>query len=191
MITEILALVLRAVYWLLMPAALLRFYMQAIRMPFRNPLGQFVCAATDWIVKPLRRVFKGAGGYDWASLIAALLVELLHGMLLDVLTARFAIFRGAAALWLAGAAFGLATAVLTVAFWCLLLYALLSWVRADSPFGDLLEGLVNPLLRPVRKRVPMMGGFDLSPLVLMVLLQIGLVVLDHAQRAIVPLVRIL
>lgn len=189
-LAEILSLVLRAVYWLLMPAVLLRFYMQAIRMSFRNPLGQFVCAATDWIVKPLRRVIKGAGGYDWASLIAAVAVELLHSLLVDVLTARFSIFRGAAPVWIAGAAFGLVAAVLTVAFWCLFLYALLSWVRTDSPFGDLLESLVNPWLRPLRRRIPMMGGFDLSPLVLMVVLQIGLVILDHAQRNIIPLARL-
>ena len=190
MLAEILSLVLRAIYWLLMPAALLRFYMQAIRMSFRNPLGQFVCAATDWIVKPLRRVIKGAGGYDWASLIAAVALELLHSLLVDVLTARFSIFRGAAPVWIAGAAFGLVAAVLTVAFWCLFLYALLSWVRTDSPFGDLLESLVNPWLRPLRRRIPMMGGFDLSPLVLMVLLQVGLVILDHAQRTILPLARL-
>jgi YggT family protein len=60
--------------------------------------------------------------------------------------------------------------------------AVLSWVRADSFVGDILDAIVSPWLRPIRRRVPLVGGFDLSPIVLLVLLQIGLVVVDYGQR---------
>lgn len=184
MLLDIVSIALRAAYWLLLPAALLRFQMQAVRAPFRNPVGRFVCALTDWVVLPLRRILGGRAGLDWASLAAAFAIELLHGLLLDTFAMRFAIFRGGAGLWLAGSVFGFAQAMLTVALWVLIVYAVLSWLRSESPIGDVLEALVNPWLRPLRRRMPMVGGFDLSPLVLLVLLQIGMVILAHGQSAV-------
>lgn len=180
---DILSIVLRALYWVLVPAALLRFQMQAVRAPFRNPVGQFICAVSDWAVKPLRRILPGRGGYDWASLAAAYLFELLHGLLFDVLSMRLSIFRGAVAPWLAASGFSFLGTILIVAIACIVVYAVLSWVRADSPIGDILEALVNPWLRPIRRRLPMVGGFDLAPLALLVLLQIGVVILGHAQSS--------
>jgi YggT family protein len=176
---DILTIVLRAIYWVLMPAALLRFQMQLVRAPFRNPVGQFVCAVTDWAVKPLRKILPGRGGYDWASLAAAFLIELLHGLLFDLLSMRLTIIRGAVPEWLLAAVFGLLTAVLTVALWLVIASAVLSWVRTDSFVGDILDAIVSPWLRPIRRRMPMIGGFDLSPIVLLVLLQIGLVVVSY------------
>ncbi len=181
MVDDILSIVLRALYWVLVPAALLRFQMQAVRAPFRNPVGQFICAVTDWAVKPLRRVLPGRGGYDWACLAAAYLFELLHGLLFDVLSMRLSILRGAVVPWLAASGFGFLGAILTVAIACIVVYAVFSWLRADSPVGDILEAVVNPWLKPIRRRLPMVGGFDLSPLALLVLLQIGMVILERAQ----------
>jgi YggT family protein len=67
---QILKYLIDVVFGLFTYALLLRFVMQAMRAPFRNPLGQAVIALTDWIVKPLRRVLPGYKGLDWASLIA-------------------------------------------------------------------------------------------------------------------------
>jgi YggT family protein len=61
--------------------------------------------------------------------------------------------------------------------------AILSWVRTDSFVGDILDAIVSPWLKPIRRRMPMVGGFDLSPIVLLVLLQIGLVVVAYGQGA--------
>lgn len=188
MFDDILSIVLRALYWVLVPAALLRFQMQAVRAPFRNPVGQFFCAVTDWAVKPLRRVLAGKGGYDWASLVAAFLFELLHGLAFDTLSMRFSIFRGAVVPWLVSSVFGLAGAVLIVAIGCIFVYVLISWLQADSPVGDILGALVNPWLRPIRRRMPMIGGFDLSTLVLLVLLQVGSVILGHLQSAAIQVI---
>lgn len=182
MLTDILAIVLRAIYWLLVPAALLRFQMQVVRAPFRNPVGQFVCAVTDWAVKPLRKILPGRGGYDWASLAAAFVIELLHGLLFDILSMRMSIFRGALSEWLLGSCFGFLIAVLTVAMWLVIASAILSLVRTDSFIVDILDAVVNPLQKPIRRRIPMVGGFDLSPIVLLVLFQIGIVVLTYGQR---------
>jgi YggT family protein len=82
MMTNALAYLLETIFNLFVLAALLRFYMQILRAPFRNPFAVFVVALTDFAVKPLRRIIPGLGGYDWASLIVAWLVELLLLVLL-------------------------------------------------------------------------------------------------------------
>jgi YggT family protein len=136
---DILTIVLRAIYWLLMPAALLRFQMQLVRAPFRNPVGQFVCAVTDWAVKPLRKILPGRGGYDWASLAAAFLIELLHGLLFDLLSMRLTIIRGAVPEWLLAAVLGLLTAVLTVSLWLVIVTPARGWGGGSRRFPVLPE----------------------------------------------------
>jgi YggT family protein len=65
-----------------------------------------------------------------------------------------------------------------------IVYAVLSWVRADSPIVDIIDRLVAPILRPFRRIIPLVGGFDLSPLALLVLLQIAAMVLANLQDAV-------
>lgn len=188
MLDDILGILFKAAYWLLVPAALLRFYMQWRRIPFRNPLGSFVCAMTDWLVLPLRRalrpVLDGVLGLDWASLAAAMLLEWGLAALFDVVSARFALFHSSAALiaWIAGGGFGLLTTALNMMIFITIIAAVLSWMRADNPIGDVLDALAAPWLRPIRRRLPMAGGFDLSPLVLIVLLQVLLIPLAELRR---------
>jgi YggT family protein len=184
---EILSIVLRAVYWVLVPAALLRFQMQAVRAPFRNPVGQFICAVTDWIVLPLRRLLGSKGGRDWASLVAAFLFQLLHGLLFDLLSMRWTILRGGFLPWAVSNAFEFLSSILSLVVFCLLVYAVLSWVRTESVLADILEALVSPLLKPIRRRMPMVGGFDLSPLVLLVVIQIANVLVLGAQSRVMLL----
>ena len=77
MIEQVIRYVLDVVFGLFTYALLLRFAMQLLRAPFRNPLGQAVIALTDWIVKPLRRVVPGWKGIDWASLLALFVFQFL------------------------------------------------------------------------------------------------------------------
>jgi YggT family protein len=77
MLNQAIKLVIDVVFGLVTYSLLLRFLMQLLRAPFRNPLGQAVMALTDWIVKPLRRVIPGVRGYDWATLLAAWLFQML------------------------------------------------------------------------------------------------------------------
>lgn len=191
MLDDILGIIFKAAYWLLVPAALLRFYMQWRRIPFRNPLGSFVCAITDWLVLPLRRVLKGALGFDWASLAAAMIFEWGLAALFDVVSVRFALFTSSAALtvWIVSGAFGLLTTAINMMIFITIIAAVLSWMRADNPLGDVLDALAAPWLRPIRRRLPMVGGFDLSPLVLIVLLQIALVILARVQTLVLMVLR--
>ena len=185
------SIVLKTIYWILVPAALLRLYMQWIRVPFRNPVGAFVCAVTDWLVLPLRRIVKGGAGIDWSSFLAACVLELGLAALFDVLVGRLALFSSAGALsaWLVNGAFGLVVTVLTMILWITIACAVFSWVRAESPVADVLDAVSAPWLKPIRRRMPMVGGFDLSPLVLLVAVQIALVAVARMQVLVIQAIR--
>jgi YggT family protein len=183
MLYQIVSLLLEVIAGVLSGACLLRLYMQYQRIPMSarsgNPLGRFVFALTDWIVLPLRRVLPAIGALDTASLAAAFLLQL----------AEFGI------LWLlAGAAGGLAAVPILALFGlvrmaisgltgAVIVYAILSWVQTNSVIADVLERLVAPLLMPIRRVLPLVGGVDLSPLALLVILQIAAIVLGSLQAA--------
>ncbi len=182
MFTDIFLIILGAVYWVLAPAALLRFYMQLRSMSFRGPLGQYVRALTDWIVLPLRRIFKGTG-YDWASLITAFVFELAYVLLQSVAAWNFGLVTTPTGLlvWMIKAVFGVAITAVVIMMFLLILYVVLSFVapRDENPIVGQLSQMVTPWLRPVRRYVRPVGMVDLSPLVLSVLLMIVYVVLDR------------
>lgn len=158
-------------------ACLLRLYMQYHRVPFGNPLGRFVFAVTDWIVMPLRRIVPAFRRWDLASLIAAWLLVTVKFLLLFLLIGAGGKFGVLPLLSLIGLA-QLAVSGLTA---LLVVYAILSWVpNASSMLTDLVARLAEPLVRPVRKLIPLVGGVDLSPLVVIVLLQIVAIVLGDA-----------
>jgi YggT family protein len=140
-----------------------------------NPLAPFVFAITNWMVLPLRRSVPAIGRIDTASLLAAYAVVLAKFVLLGLV-------MGAIPDWLDLLVMsGLELLKLSVSslVWLVLIYAMLSWVRAGSDVGYALGQLVEPMLRPLRRVVPQVGGIDLSPLALLVLLQVLEIVLHH------------
>jgi len=177
MIESALKLIIDVVFGLFTYALLMRFVMQVMRAPFRNPAGQAVVALTDWLVKPLRKVFAGYRGIDWASLIATYLFQVLW------LLAYYAVFGAGYTLLGVGALFLLAAAavaLLKAAIWLLIIVvfaqAILSWVAPDGPLAGLLNALTFPFLRPVRRLIPPIGGtLDLSPLIVIVVGQLVLI----------------
>jgi YggT family protein len=156
-------------------AALLRFIMQWLRAPFRNPIGQAVTALTDWAVKPLRKLLPGFGGYDWASLLFAWIGQVLW--LAALASLGSAEFSGT----LAGYLLVLALVeLLRASLWILIgavfLQAILSWVAPDGPLAGVLNALTFRVLAPIRRVVPPLGGsLDLSPLIVIVLAQLALI----------------
>jgi YggT family protein len=167
MVYQIFSFLLDVVAGLLGGACLLRLYMQSQRVPFGNPIGRFVFALTDWLVLPLRRLLPAYRRWDTASLVAAFLIELAEYALLWALVGRGG-FEGVFLLTL----FGLLRLVISSVTALVIVYAVLSWVQNDSPLADIIERLCAPLLRPIRRVIPLVGGIDLSPLVLLVLLQV-------------------
>ena len=186
MLIRILGFLLETAFFVLIAAALLRAWMNWLRVSMFAQPGSFVMALTDWLVKPLRRTLPQRllkARVDWASVIAAALMALSYALLGWVL---FSVLAGmpAVGLSLASVIFlpvialkMLIRVALQTLFMLVLGYAVLSWVQPGSMAYGLLARLTEPLLAPFRRVIPTVGGVDLSALVLMLVLQIGLMIL--------------
>lgn len=184
MLYSIFSLVLDVVAGLLGGACLLRLYMQWMRTSFGNPLGQFVLALSNWVVLPLRRWLPTPPRWDLASLLGACLIELAQFSLLWLVTGMAGGWLGSVTVVPLLALFGVVRLAISGLTGLLIVYAVLSWVQTRSPLFDTIERLCQPLLRPVRRWMPLIGGVDLSPLVLLVLLQIAAMMLGYLQASV-------
>ena len=168
-------------------ALLLRFFLQWLRAPVRNPVSHFLAALTNWIVVPARRVVPGLWGLDLATFLLAWLTEVV------LILATY---------WLKGAGLGPAVgaALVLIGFlalvqlaklslWILmvavLVQAVLTWVSSYSPAMPLLNSLVRPFLRVFQKRIPPVGNVDLSPLFVLVVCQLLLMLIAWLEGAVV------
>jgi YggT family protein len=144
---------------------LLRFWMQVTRVRPPASIAQFTFTLTDWLVRPLRRILPGVGGYDWASLIGAFLVVLVASTVLLLAgwsgqgVLLYALFRFLN--WIIYGFMGL-----------LIIEVIFSWINPHAPLAPFVHALNDPLLRPLRRMIPPVGGLDLSVLVALILLQI-------------------
>jgi len=150
----------------------LRFLLQLTRADFYNPLSQFIVRATKPALNPLRRLIPGLSGMDIAALVLAWLVISLEQ--LAILSLAGSGFQPAAAALLAIPE--LISLIINIFLFAILIGVIISWINPGSynPAISLIHSLTEPLLGPVRRRIPDMGGLDLSPMVVM----LGLVVLE-------------
>ncbi|KQW96388.1 hypothetical protein ASC94_05915 [Massilia sp. Root418] len=149
---------------------LLRFWMQAIRVRPPSSVAQFTFQLSDWLVRPLRRVVPGVGGFDWASLIGAFLIVFLATSVLFFVGQPWQVVLLAALhRFLQWILYGFMA--------MLVIEAIFSWVNPHAPLAPFIRALNEPLLRPLRKVVPLVGNLDLSLLVALILLQIAQLVL--------------
>ncbi len=181
MLIQIASLLLDVVVGVLARACLLRLYMQLQGVSFANPIGRFVFAVTDWLVLPLRRAMPAMGRWDTASLVGAYLLEVLQATFLWLLLGAVS----APGILPLLAVLGLVRLLITGLTGLIIVYAILSWTQSNSVLVNTIERLCTPVLRPIRRFVPQVGGFDLSPLVLLVALQVGAIVLNSVQGMIV------
>ncbi len=190
MLIGILLLLIETACGLLTVMFLARFLMQWARVSFRNQLGQFVVATTDWAVRPMRRVLPGLFGLDLASLVPAWLVQTLFVLVelglqgLAGMGNPLGVLLGVMGLGLLG--------VIKLAIYLLigvvLISAVLSWVNPYAPAAPVFFGLAEPFLRPIRRVLPTIANVDLSPLVLILALQIMLMVLASASGGFIGLI---
>ncbi|MFU8896787.1 MAG: YggT family protein [Gammaproteobacteria bacterium] len=157
-------------------AFILRFLLQWARADFHNPLSQFILRITDPAVRPLRRLVPGWRGFDLSPLVALFLLQL-------VVTATLS-FMATGAVMSAGMLFYYALLRILVGtvrlyFFAILAHVILSWVSPGhwNPLISVLHSLTQPVLRPVRRIIPPIGGLDLSPLFVLIGLQALLIML--------------
>jgi len=168
-LNSILTLIVDSIAGVLGGVLLLRFWMQVVRVRPPTSIGQFTFQLTDWLVRPLRRILPGVGGYDWASLIGAFAV-IVVAVAIDLavmtrISPQYLVLLSLLRLceWVFYGFMGL-----------IIIEAVFSWVNPHAPLAPFIGALNDPLLRPLRRVIPLIGNIDLSPLVALILLRIGL-----------------
>ncbi|MDX2503571.1 MAG: YggT family protein [Gammaproteobacteria bacterium] len=149
---------------------LLRFLLQLVRADFYNPLSQFIVKATSPVLNPLRRLIPGLFGIDISSLLLAYFLQYIENILL------FAV-RGIPVnpIFLLWHSIGsLLTLFLYIYFFAILIQVIISWVSPGTynPATAMIHHITEPVMRPARKILPPFSGFDLSPILVFVVLNI-------------------
>jgi YggT family protein len=182
MLTNLLVFLLDTFLGLFALALLLRFYLQVMRAPARNPVSTFVVALTNWLVAPARRFVPGLFGIDLSTLVLAWLTELL------LLAAKhwLAVWSVPPLLLIALVA---AVQIAKLSVWILIIavlaQAVLTWVAPHSPAMPVLNSLSRPFLAVFRRYVPPIGNVDLSPIFVLIGCQVLLYLIGYAEARIV------
>jgi YggT family protein len=147
---------------------LLRFWLPWFRVDFRNPLAQGILQVTSPIINPLRRLVPAIGRVDTATILVAFLVQVLTLILVILLSGNLP----GARFVLLGALFQLAILSLRLFMFAIIIRIVLSWIAPQtySPVTAILTSMTEPLLAPCRRFIPPMGGFDISPVFVIILL---------------------
>jgi len=155
---------------LVLIVVLLRFLLQLIRADFRNPVSQFIVKVTNPMLVPLRRIIPGVSGIDMSSLVLLFAIQYLALFLLTAMSGVAFFPLGMAVIAIAKL-IGLAITVFTFS---ILIQIVISWVNPGvyNPVLGLLHQINEPILRPARKIIPPIHGFDLSPILALVVLQL-------------------
>ena len=168
-------------------ALLLRFYMQLVRAPYGNPLSSFLIAITDFLVKPARRVIPGYRGMDLATLLLAWITQvmllasvlMLKGYSLSFSSSTIGAAAGGLAL------LGLVEIIKTTLYIimvAIIIQAVLSWINPYNSLAPLLDSFTRPFLGVIREHIPPIGNIDLSPLFVLIVIQLLLFVTAGMER---------
>jgi YggT family protein len=146
---------------------LLRLLLQVARADFYHPAAQFVVAVTNPLVVPARRLLPSFRKFDLPTFIVLVVLQLLVTVILLAM-------RGARLepdLIVVLAILALANMTAWVYIVCIFIWVVLSWLQASyTPIAMFLGQLIDPVLRPARRLLPVIGGFDLSPMIVSILL---------------------
>jgi YggT family protein len=175
---EIFVYLIQTVLSLFLLAVLLRFLLQLVRADFYNPISQFLVKVTNPLVLPLRKVIPDLGGFDMASLLLALLLQ-MAGIALIYLINGHGVPN--IVLLLVWSVLGIVGLMVNIYFFALLAMIILSWIAPGSknPALFLLFQITEPVMAPFRKALPSMGGLDFSPILVFILINVIQIALRH------------
>ena len=177
-LNEILGYLIQTALSLYMVAMLLRFLLQLVKADFYNPISQFLVKITNPLVVPLRRVIPGIGGLDLASLLLAVLLQVLAIVALMLLNGLGMPNPLLLVVW---STLGIVGLLVNIYFFALLAMIILSWIAGGSsnPAISLLHQITEPVMAPFRKVLPAMGGLDFSPILVFILINVLQIALRH------------
>ena len=179
---EALQFLITTLFDLYLMVAILRVWLQMARADFYNPLSQFVVKATNPILIPLRRVIPGLAGIDWAGVTLVYIVAVTKVLVIQlILSGQFPISQIALAALISSI-----QEVFNLVFWVLIIRAILSWIsQGYNPIEALMHQLTEPLLAPIRRVIPPVGGLDLSMIACLIGLQFVQILFTGLLRSLI------
>lgn len=173
-------LLIQTLFGLYILVVLLRFLLQLVRADFYNPISQFIVKATQPPLGPMRRIIPGFGGIDLAALVLMFLLQYAEIWLLSAIHGKAAGAVGIAILAVAE----LLKLTIYLFFFSIIVQVVLSWVNphAHNPITALIYRLNEPILQPARRLLPPFSGVDLSPLLVLIALQLALILIVRPVR---------
>lgn len=178
MSNQILVFLVSTILGLLSLALLLRFYFQLLRVPYYNSISQFLISATDFIVRPARRFIPGWAGIDLSTLMLAWLLECIivtSVYMVQGYDFEVNIVTSLGVMGLLGIV-EIAKTTLYIVLITIIMQAVLSWINPRSPLAPLLDSFTRPFLAVFRLRIPPIANVDLSPLFVLILIQVLLMI---------------
>lgn len=166
-------LIIETIFGLYLLCVLLRFLFQLFRADFRNPISQFLVKVTNPPLKLFRRVIPGLGGIDIASLVLAFIVAVVKIYLVYLLFSKVPAPGGVAVLAIAE----ILKLIIYILIVAIIIRIVLSWIQPQgsaNPLVGLLYSVTEPVMAPARRIIPAIGGLDLSPIVVFLVLQLVL-----------------
>lgn len=157
-------------------AVVLRFLLQMVRADFYNPISQFLVKATNPPLRYIRRVIRGYGGIDWSSIVLMLILKSVEITLLSlILAGTVPALHGLMVLSIAE----ILKLIIYIFMVAIFVQVILSWVNpgAYNPATVILYRLTDPVLRPARQLINPIGGMDLSPILVFIVLQLGMILI--------------
>ena len=151
---------------------LLRAWVYAQAIPTADPIARFCIALTDWLGLPGGKTMRASGKWHWPAVLS-ILSRLLFGIpmsILGLVVSPFALLIR----W-----------GTEMVLWGTVIWVVLSWLQSASPVTRTLGYLVDPFLRPARRLIPMIKGFDLSPILVFILCQVILIIITPLARGII------
>jgi YggT family protein len=176
MFTQMIVYLLQTIIGFFCMLLLVRTAMRWMRISFVNQIGQFVLVTTNWAVVPMQRILPSVGRLDLSSLVPAWLLQVLLVLLIAAINGFG--FSDPLAVLLRALAYGaleLLRSALYLLMFVVIIGAAISWVNPRAPMAPVLNMLTRPFLDPIRRIVPPVANVDLSPLVLLVIVQLLLI----------------
>lgn len=173
-------LLIQTLFGLYILVVLLRFMLQLVRADFYNPISQFIVKATQPPLGPLRRIIPGLAGIDVAAVVLMFALQFAEIWLIQVIHGKPPSAAGIGILAVAE----LIKLTIYLFFFTIIVQVVLSWVNphAHNPITVLVFRINEPLLRPARRLLPPFSGVDLSPLLVLIALQLALILIVRPIR---------
>lgn len=175
-ISSAIVFIVNAITSLYLLVLLLRFWLPWLQADFRNPLAQGILRFTSPIIIPVRRIVPSFGRLDTATVLVAFIIQYFTVLLLLLIIGQTAGFAPIAVT----AIFKLIVLSINLFVYAIFIRIILSWISQGSynPATAIIATLTEPVLRPFRRIIPPMGGFDISPIFAIILLLAATIVVN-------------